>query len=108
MLTEIKNYSKLQPLQLYVTKRYTVCINISDLWLGTGLGLDSHGPRPRLHLHVHFAGQNNKILQNIIVPDPLFLYVGQPIKKFGGDRESNMPYLSVFPICSVTVSPLEG
>ena len=27
-------------------------------------------------------------------------------KKFGGDRESNIPYLSVFPICPVL--PLEG
>ena len=54
----MKNYLKLQPLQLYVTKRYTVCINISDLWLG--LGLESQGPRPALHLYVHFAGQIDK------------------------------------------------
>ena len=41
-LTEIKNYSKLQQLQLYVRKRYTVCINILlDLWLG--LGIESQG-----------------------------------------------------------------
>ena len=46
-LTEMKNYSKLQPLQLYVRqlyvrKRYTVCINILlDLWLG--LGIESQG-----------------------------------------------------------------
>ena len=35
---EMKNYSKLQPLQLYVRKRY---INILDLWLG--LGIESQG-----------------------------------------------------------------
>ena len=40
--TEMKNYSKLQPLQLYVRKRYTVCINILlDLWLG--LDIESQG-----------------------------------------------------------------
>ena len=39
-----------------------------------------------------------KRLQNIILPDALFLYVGQPIKT---REESNIPYLSVFPICSV-------
>ena len=58
LLTEMKNYSKIQRLQLYVTKRYTVCVNISDLWLG--LGLESQGPSPRLHLYVHFAGQIDK------------------------------------------------
>ena len=58
LLTEMKNYSKLQLLQLYVTKRYTVCINISDLRLG--LGLESQGPSPRLHVYVHFAGQIDK------------------------------------------------
>ena len=46
-----------------------------------------------------------KRLQNIILPDVLFLYVGQPIKT---REESNIPYLSVFPICSVTVLPLKG
>ena len=41
-LTEMKNYSKLQPLQLYVRKRYTVCINVLlDLWLG--LRIQSQG-----------------------------------------------------------------
>ena len=44
-----------------------------------------------------------KRLQNIILPDALFLYVGQPIKT---REESNIPYLSVFPICSVL--PLKG
>ena len=45
-----------------------------------------------------------KRLQNIILPDALFLYVGrQPIKT---GEESNIPYLSVFPICSVL--PLKG
>ena len=44
-----------------------------------------------------------KILQNIILPDALFLYVGQPINT---REESNIPYLSVFPICSVL--PLKG
>ena len=44
-----------------------------------------------------------KRLQNIIHPDALFLYVGQPIKT---REESNIPYLSVFPICSVL--PLKG
>ena len=39
-----------------------------------------------------------KRLQNIILPDALFLYVGQPINT---REESNIPYLSVFPICSV-------
>ena len=39
-----------------------------------------------------------KRLQNIILPDALFLYMGQPIKT---REESNKPYLSVFPICSV-------
>ena len=39
-----------------------------------------------------------KRLQNIILPDALFLYVGQHIKT---REESNIPYLSVFPICSV-------
>ena len=34
-----------------------------------------------------------KRLQNIILPDALFLYVGQPIKT---REESNIPYLSVF------------
>ena len=45
-----------------------------------------------------------KRLQNIILPDALFLYVSrQPIKT---REESNIPYLSVFPICSVL--PLKG
>ena len=45
-----------------------------------------------------------KRLQNIILPDALFLYVGrQPIKT---REESNIPYLSAFPICSVV--PLKG
>ena len=50
-------------------------------------------------MYVHFAGQIDKKTQNIILPDALFLYVGrQPIKT---REESNIPYLSVFPICSV-------
>ena len=44
-----------------------------------------------------------KRLQNIILPDALFLYVGQPINT---REESNIPYLSVFPICSVL--PFKG
>ena len=44
-----------------------------------------------------------KRLQNVILPDALFLYVGQPIKT---RDKSNMPYLSVFPISSVL--PLKG
>ena len=44
-----------------------------------------------------------KRLQNIILPDALFLYVGQPIK---AREESNIPYLSVFPICLAL--PLKG
>ena len=44
-----------------------------------------------------------KRLQNIILPDALFLYVGQPINT---REESNIPYLPVFPICSVL--PLKG
>ena len=39
-----------------------------------------------------------KRLQNIILPDALFLYVGQPIKT---REESRIPCLSVSPICSV-------
>ena len=39
-----------------------------------------------------------KRLQNIMLPDALLLYVGQPIKI---REQSNIPYLSVFPICSV-------
>ena len=76
----MKNYSKLQPLKLHVTKRYTVCINMSGLWVG--LSLESQGPRPgpRLHLYAHFAGQIDQRLLNIILPDALFPYVGQPIK----------------------------
>ena len=57
----MKNYSKLQPLlQLYVKKRYTVCMNILlDLWLG--LGIESQGTSlGRLHMYVHFAGQIDK------------------------------------------------
>ena len=84
----MKNYSKLQPLQLYVRKRYTVCINILlDLWLGLGYTCTCV-------LLVKLI----KRLQNIILPDALFLYVGQPINT---REESNIPYLSVFPICSV-------
>ena len=57
----MKNYSKLQPLQLYVRKRYTVCINILlDLWLGLGIEPQVMRPRPRLHIYVHFAGQIDK------------------------------------------------
>ena len=44
-----------------------------------------------------------KRLKNIILPDVLFIYVGQPINT---REESNIPYLSVFPICSVL--PLKG
>ena len=45
-----------------------------------------------------------KKLQNIILPDALLPWVN--LLKFGSDRESNIPYLSVFPICSAL--PLEG
>ena len=44
-----------------------------------------------------------KRLKNIILSDALFLYVGQPINT---GEASNIPYLSVFPICSVL--PLKG
>ena len=44
-----------------------------------------------------------KRLQNMILPDALFFYVSQPTKT---REESNIPYLSVFPICSVL--PLKG
>ena len=44
-----------------------------------------------------------KRLQNMILPDALFLYMCQPIKT---REESNIPYLSVFPVCSVL--PLKG
>ena len=47
-------------------------------------------------MYVRFAGQ-------IDIPDALFLYVGQPINT---REESNIPYLSVFRICSVL--PLKG
>ena len=97
----MKNYSKLQPLQLYVRKRYTVCINILlDLWLGLGIEY------VRVPGHIFGLGYTCmcillvnliKRLQNMILPDALFLY-GQPIKT---RKESNIPYLSVFPICSV-------
>ena len=40
-----------------------------------------------------------KRLQNIILSDALFLYVGRQLIKTR--EESNIPYLSVFPICSV-------
>ena len=100
----MKNYSKLQPLQLYVRKRYTVCINILlDLWLG--LGIESQGTFLGLGYTCTciLLVKLIKILQNIILPDALFLYVGQPIKT---REESSIPYLSVFPICSVL--PLKG
>ena len=54
-------------------------------------------------MYVHFVGQIDKRLQNIILPDALFLYVDQSIKT---REESNIPYLSVFPICWVL--PLKG
>ena len=102
----MENYSKLQPLQLYVRKRCTVCINILlDLWLG--LGIESQGTfymriiiKKKLGLGFTctciLLVKLIKRLQNIILPDALFLYVGrQPIKT---REESNIPYLSVFPI----------
>ena len=46
-----------------------------------------------------------KKLQNIILPDALLTWASPLLVKFGSDRESNMPYLSVFPICSAL--PLE-
>ena len=101
----MKNYSKLQPLQLYVRKRYTVRINILlDLWLGLGIRVPGHilglGYICTCILLVNMINR----LQNIILLDALFLYVGrQPIKT---GEESNIPYLSVFPICSVL--PLKG
>ena len=93
----MKNYSKLQPLQLYVRERYTVCINI--LFMSrTGHRVPGHilglGYKCTCVLLVKFM----KRLQNIILPDALFLYVGQPINT---REESNIPYLSVFPISSV-------
>ena len=44
-----------------------------------------------------------KRLQNVILSDALFLYLGQPIKT---GEEGNIPYLSVFPICPVL--PMKG
>ena len=52
-------------------------------------------------MYVRFAGQIDKKTPKL--PDALFLYVGQPINT---REESNIPYLSVFPICSVL--PLKG
>ena len=101
----MKNYSKLQPLQLHVRKRYTVRINILlDLWVGLGIRVPGHilglGYTCTCILLVNMINR----LQNIILPDVLFLYVGrQPIKT---GEESNIPYLSVFPISSVL--PLKG
>ena len=46
-----------------------------------------------------------KKLQNIILPDALLTWANQLLVKFGSDRESNIPYLSVFTICSAL--PLE-
>ena len=55
-------------------------------------------------MYVRFAGQIDKKTQkDNILPDALFLYVGQLIST---REESNTPYLSVFPICSVL--PLKG
>ena len=63
-------------------------------------------PGPRLHLYVHFADQIDKKTPKHNTPCcPVSLH-GLSHKKFGGDRESNIAYLSVFPICSVL--PLEG
>ena len=96
----MKNYSKLQPLQLYVRKRYSLHKHIIRF-----------RTRPGHRVPGHILGLGYtctcilliKRLQNIILPDALFLYVGQPIKT---REESNIPYLSVFPICSVL--PLKG
>ena len=50
-------------------------------------------------MYVHFACQTDKKTPKHNSPDALFLYVGrQPFKT---REESNIPYLSVFPICSV-------
>ena len=83
----------------------TVCVNISDLWLGLGLESQDIDPRPRLQLYVHFSGQiDKKTPKHITLPDALF-FTWANLLKFGADRERNIPYLSVFPICSVL--PLE-
>ena len=54
-------------------------------------------------MYVRFAGEIDKKTPKHNLPDALFLYVGQPINT---REESNIPYLSVFPICSVL--PLKG
>ena len=99
----MKNYSKLQPLQLYVRKRYSLYKHIIRFMARPGHRVPGHilglGYTCTCILLVKLI----KRLQNIILPDALFLYVGQPIKT---REESNIPYLSVFPICSVL--PLKG
>ena len=97
----MKNYSKLQPLQLYVRKRYSLYKHIVRFMASPGHRVPGHilGLGYTCILLVKLI----KRLQNIILPDALFLYVGQPIKT---REESNIPCLSVFPICSVL--PLKG
>ena len=100
----MKIYSKLQPLQLYVRERYSLYKHIIRFMAGRWDRVPGHilglGYTCTRILLVKLI----KRLQNIILPDALFLYVGQPIKT---REESNIPlYLSVFPICSVL--PLKG
>ena len=96
----MKKYSKLQPLQLYVRKSYTVC----RLYKHIIRFMARPGHRAQHILGLGYTCtcillvKLIKRLQNIILPDALFLYVGQPIKT---REESNIPYLSVVPICSV-------
>ena len=99
----MKNYSKLQPLQLYVRKRYSLYKHIIRFMARPGHRVPGHilglGYTCTCILLVKLI----KRLQNITHPDALFLYVGQPITT---REESNIPYLSVFPIYSVL--PLKG
>ena len=100
----MKNYSKLQPLQLYVRKRYSLYKHIIRFMARPGHRVPGHilglGYTRTCILLVKLI----KRLQNIILPDALFLFVGrQPIKT---REESNIPHLSVFPICSVL--PFKG
>ena len=101
----MKNYTKLQPLQLSVCQK-----KIQSLY--KYIIRFMAGPGHRVPGHILGLGYTCtfillvkliKRLQNIILPDFLFLYVSQPTKT---REESNIPYLSVFPICPVL--PLKG
>ena len=100
----MKNYSKLQPLQLYVRKRYSLYKLIIRFMARPGRRVPGHilglGYTCTCVLLVKLI---KRLQENIILPDALFLYVGQPINT---REESNIPYLSVFPVCSVL--PLKG